>query len=163
MKVHVTVDEDIYPELYELLVNTPIAKRARVLANLAYKACLLSNVALMNPELIAPPKGRKTAKRKSRSTPQVQQVVQKNDDLLKSERQLIESEPAKVIDEGTAIQSKDKEGNTSERMTNQIEGAGASEMMDKIVITSVQSVKTDGEGGDDIATPTNKRRRRILN
>lgn len=58
MKVHVTVDESIYPELHELMETTPVSKRARVLANLAFKACLLSNAALMNNDITAPPRGR---------------------------------------------------------------------------------------------------------
>ncbi|ELY4881463.1 MULTISPECIES: hypothetical protein [Enterobacterales] len=68
MKVHVNVDETIYPELHKLLEATPVSKRARVLANLAFKACLLSNVALANSEQTAPSKGRNSSDKKKKST-----------------------------------------------------------------------------------------------
>ncbi|ELO5147001.1 hypothetical protein QHC70_003747 [Citrobacter freundii] len=68
MKVHVTVDESIYPELHELMEATPVSKRARVLANLAFKACLLSNAALMTAELTTPSKGRNPSSKKKIST-----------------------------------------------------------------------------------------------
>lgn len=65
MKVSVTVDESIYPELHELMESMPVSKRARVLANLAFKACLLSNAALMNTELTTPSKGRRSGRKKT--------------------------------------------------------------------------------------------------
>ncbi|HCL5580960.1 TPA: hypothetical protein N2N40_002387 [Citrobacter freundii] len=68
MKVHVTVDESIYPELHELMEATPVSKRARVLANLAFKACLLSNAALMNAELTTPSRGRNPSSKKKNPT-----------------------------------------------------------------------------------------------
>ncbi|EOC0011711.1 hypothetical protein ACI0X9_003398 [Cronobacter turicensis] len=163
MKVHVTVDEDIYPELYELLVSTPIAKRARVLANLAYKACLLSNVALMNPELIAPQKGRKTVKRKSRTPSHAPLADKSNQAAFQADREVkaavSENKPSQANDTETQF----KEQTQEENINSRIEDAGASAIMNNHVMTSFQPNKADGERSDDNATSSNKRRRRILN
>lgn len=75
MKVHVTVDESIYPELHELMEATPVSKRARVLANLAFKACLLSNAALMTAELTTPSKGRNPSSKRKFPRPLEKNVV----------------------------------------------------------------------------------------
>lgn len=70
MKVHVTVDEIVHPELYELLENTPLGKRAKLLSSLAYKALLLGNVGLINPDKLkslAPGKGRNSSSSKAKA------------------------------------------------------------------------------------------------
>lgn len=97
MKVHVTVDDSIYPELHELMEATPISKRARVLANLAFKACLLSNAALMNSEIAAPPKGRGSNSKKKKSTTAVKAQRETDKPVIGEEKsQTKESENDKL-------------------------------------------------------------------
>lgn len=172
MKVHVSVDEHINPELHELMLNTPIAKRARVLLNLAYKACLIGNAGIAPTEQTLPQPGRGPARRKSKVRDETRQ---------KNEQKVFENSPSMadfhvseevarkngelqktVYNESSPDSGQHKQAElVTENEAVKVEGAGASEIKDSSVTTSVQPQSADGDGSNNSA-PSATRRRRIL-
>lgn len=165
MKVSVTVDENIYPELYELMKSTPVSKRARVLANLAFKACLLSNVALMNSELTAPTRGRSATRKKT-----VKPVQQKNDGQVNEGKTLsvenIISEPTVSVvkaEKTTSGYIKDENPQTENAQENSFSvNAGVSEKNFDQVSDDQGNSAGEGEDRTSAPQPVVARKRRIL-
>ncbi|WP_243211284.1 hypothetical protein JQ760_028625 (plasmid) [Klebsiella pneumoniae] len=179
MKVHVTVDESIYPELHELMEATPVSKRARVLANLAFKACLLSNAALMNAELTTPSRGRNPSKKKKNPTTTGKNLRDdsKTDKPALEERSLLDDGRKDEIGSEVSFQSTLKTGenelsnaggestlnNTYTPISVNSNGAGVPERDSGNEDASGQQNIADGErSGNSAPQVPNKRKRRIL-
>ncbi|MBQ0600792.1 hypothetical protein J7S78_13425 [Klebsiella oxytoca] len=183
MKVHVTVDESIYPELHELLEATPVSKRARVLANLAFKACLLNNVALMNAELTTPSRGRNSSSKKKNSTAtgKNRRDDSKTDKPVFEDRSGLGEDKKEKVNNGDSVQPIPQLNvneqviaggeNTSENTSPVVniptpvrsDGTGVPERNSGSGDASDQQINADGEGSKNSAPQVpNTRKRRIL-
>lgn len=188
MKVHVNVDETIYPELHKLLEATPVSKRARVLATLAYKACLLSNVALANSEPTAPSKGRISSDKKKKGSetnapasnknnagtsevhPQSGIENNTNETVPKTVTHTAQSAtpPSGHTVEGAAVSEVDRDSGNEQTVnlaTNTVtsDGMGMPEKSDSDLSTSGQLNNAGGERGlNDVAEQMPVRKRRVI-
>ncbi|WP_153044728.1 hypothetical protein [Xenorhabdus sp. KJ12.1] len=168
------MDESIYPELHELMEATPMSKRARVLANLAYKACLLSNAALMNSGITAPPIGRSSSGRKKKQ-------VRKKSQKTEPEAYIQQSSTVTNQNDGTndqpehqtysndyAKQMEDKSsGNDSQsNSTDMLVKTDSVDMLEQKTwkgSTSGQQIDAAGEGsGEKVAQEPVRKKRRLL-
>ena len=192
MKVHVNVDETIYPELHKLLEATPVSKRARVLATLAYKACLLSNVALANSEPTAPSKGRISSDKKKKGSetnapasnknnagtsevhPQSGIENNTNETVPKTVTEVVThaaqsaTPPSVQTVEGSAVSEVARDSGNEQTVnlaTNTVtsDGMGMPEKSDSELSTSGQQNNAGGERGlNDVAEQMPVRKRRVI-
>lgn len=179
MKVHVTVDESIYPELHELMEATPVSKRARVLANLAFKACLLNNVALMNAELTTPSRGRNSSskKKKPTATGKNRRDDRKTDKPVFEDRSGLGEDKKEMVNNGDNVQPIPQlnvneqaiaGGENTTPVVNiptpvRSDGTGVPERNSGNGDASDQQINADGEGSKNSAPQVpNTRKRRIL-
>lgn len=179
MKVHVTVDDSIYPELHALMEQTPLGKRARVLANLAYKALLLGNAKLLlgdHAPAASPRKPRDPSEKRSKdsgknsSRPglhgQIDNGIKEEPNVSVSDNILAASEKtgSKADSEESSQSVQATELNSVVENTNAVtDSAGALVEVAKQMSASDQQILAEGEqSGENLGIVVGQRKRRIL-